>query len=201
MTLTVGIYLFDNVEVLDFAGPFEVFSTASRVALRLAPKQPPPFEVFTIGAGPRPITARAGLTVLPRFDIANHPPTDILIIPGGVVTAEMQREEIITWLARTSAGAQITTSVCTGAFLLARAGLLRGQTATTHWEDAPDLQRMFPDITVRPGTRWIDTGPVITAAGISAGIDMCLHLVARLHGRELAQKTARQMEYDWQSAP
>lgn len=201
MTRTVGIYLFDNVEVLDFAGPFEVFSTVSRVAQRLAPQSPPPFDVFTIGDALRPINARAGLTVLPRFDIASHPPVDILIIPGGVVTAELERDNIITWIKRTADTAHITASVCTGAFLLAQAGLLRGQTATTHWEDIPDLQQMFPDITVQPNTRWIDTGPVVTAAGISAGIDMSLYLAARLHGRELAQKTARQMEYDWRSAP
>ncbi|GAB4436015.1 MAG: DJ-1/PfpI family protein [Anaerolineae bacterium] len=201
MTRIVGIYLFDNVEVLDFAGPFEVFSTARRMALRLEPQSAPLFEVVTIADAPRPVFARAGLTVLPRHGITGHPPLDILLVPGGVVTAELERDHIIRWIERTAAAAEITASVCTGAFLLARAGLLAGRPATTHWEDIPDLQQMFPDVAVQPDARWVDTGPVVTAAGISAGIDMSLHLVARLHGAALAQKTARQMEFDWRPAP
>jgi transcriptional regulator GlxA family with amidase domain len=197
-TRAIGIYLYDDVEVLDFAGPFEVFSTASRVALRLQPGIPQPFEVFTVADLRRTVRARGGLQVRPHFDFSNHPPLAVLIVPGGIVDVELQREEIIAWIARTAAGAEITASVCTGAFLLGRAGLLRGRAATTHWEDASDLQAMFPDTEVRAGARWVDEGDVVTSAGISAGIDMSLHLVARLEGEELAVRTARQMEYDWQ---
>lgn len=197
MTHSVGIYLFDEVEVLDFAGPFEVFSTASRLKLRLKPDSPKPFDVFTIADIKRAIIARGGLMLHPHFDITNHPAVNLLIIPGGIITGELHRENIIGWVSQTARTASITASVCTGAFLLGKAGLLHGKTATTHWEDIPDLQDMFPDIDVRTETRWVDTGQIITSAGISAGIDMSLHLVARIESEDLALRTARQMEYDW----
>jgi transcriptional regulator GlxA family with amidase domain len=108
--------------------------------------------------------------------------------------------EIIDWIARAGATATITASVCTGAFLLAQARLLHGKRATTHWEDIADLHAMFPDVLVQANARWVDAGPVITSAGISAGMDMSLHLVARLEGEELAIRTAHQMEYAWQPA-
>lgn len=200
MTRTVGIYLFDDVEVLDFAGPFEVFSTASRVSGRLSPDLPKPFEVFTLAAHTHPVRARGGLVVQPTFDLAHHLPLDVLVIPGGVVTAELDNEEVIAWIAHTAQSTLITASVCTGAFLLGKAGLLRGKSATTHWEDIAEFRSMFPDTRVHEATRWIDEGQVVTSAGISAGIDMSLHLVARLTSVELAIATARQMEFDWQPA-
>ena len=199
MTRTVGIYLFDDIEVLDFAGPFEVFSTASRVKSRLEPNTPKSFEVFTIADMIRTISTRGGLIVQPHFDITSHPRLDVLIIPGGIVTSEIKRETIIDWIARTASTSTITASVCTGAFLLGQAGLLSGKDATTHWEDIADLRSMFPDINVQTETRWVDTGRVVTSAGISAGIDMSLYLVARLESKDLAVKTARQMEFDWQN--
>lgn len=199
MTRSVGIYLFDDIEVLDFAGPFEVFSTASRVKSRLEPNTPKPFEVFTIADSIRTISARGGLMVQPHFDITSHPRLDVLVIPGGIVTSELKRGAIIDWVTRTASTSTITASVCTGAFLLGQAGLLGGKDATTHWEDIADLRSMFPDINVQTETRWVDTGHVVTSAGISAGIDMSLHLVARLEGKDLAIRTARQMEFDWQN--
>jgi transcriptional regulator GlxA family with amidase domain len=201
MTRNVGIYIFDEVEVLDLGGPFEVFSTASRMKPRLSPGSDRPFEVFTIADRPRPVRARGGLMVQPNFDLANHPAVDVLVIPGGVVTAELKRDDVIAWIARTAARATITASVCTGAFLLARAGLLRGRMITTHWEDIDDFRAMFPDIPVRGDKRWVDQGSIVTSAGISAGLDMSLHLVARLEGEALAVRTARQMDYDWQRSP
>lgn len=198
MTLTVGIYLFDDVEVLDFAGPFEVFSTASRVKLRLQPDDPKPFEVITLAEDAGAVNARGGLVVQPQFSLSDHPALDVLIIPGGIVTAELQRAGVIDWITRTAQATTITASVCTGSFLLGKAGLLHGKGATTHWEDIPDLRAMFPDVHVKDQMRWVDTGQVVTAAGISAGIDMSLHLVSRLESEDLAVRTARQMEYDWQ---
>ena len=198
MTRNVGIYIFDEVEVLDLGGPFEVFSTASRMKSRLQPDAANPFEVFTIARTASVIRARGGLMVQPAFDITNHPVPDLLIIPGGVVTTELERADIIAWIGRTASAATITASVCTGAFLLAKAGLLRGKTITTHWEDIDDFRAMFSDIRVQGDERWVDAGPVVTSAGISAGLDMSLHLVARLEGEELAIRTARQMDYDWQ---
>jgi transcriptional regulator GlxA family with amidase domain len=200
-TKQVGIYVFDEIEVLDLGGPFEVFSTASRMKLRLDPAAPKPFEVFTVAETLRPVRARGGLVVTPAFDFTNHPPIDLLIVPGGMVTAEMARPTVIDWIARTAANAELTASVCTGAFLLAKAGLLDGKTVTTHWEDLDDLRAQFSQLTVRGDTRWIDEGSIATSAGISAGIDLSLHLVARLAGEELALRTARQMDYDWRRSP
>lgn len=201
MSLRVGIYVFDEVEVLDFAGPYEVFTTASRVHRREQPALPEPFTVCAIGRTRAAVRARAGLSVLPDTDFAGHPPLDVLIIPGGVITAELGRPEVIAWIAATAQQARLVASVCTGAFLLAQAGVLNGHAATTHWEDVADLRAMFPGLAVRDGVRWVDEGGVVTSAGISAGIDMSLHLVARLAGRELAGLTARQMDFDWRAEP
>ena len=197
VTATVGIFVFENVEVLDFAGPYEVFTTASRVHRRSRPSDPDPFKVFTIRRTGRPIRARAGLGVHPDYHFANHPPIDILVIPGGVVTQELAEPETAIWITTSSRTSRLTASVCTGAFLLAQAGLLNGKSATTHWEDVEDLRRMFPSLNVQTGKRWVDEGTVVTSAGISAGIDMSLHLIERIAGRELAIETARQMEFNW----
>lgn len=198
MARRIGIYIYDEIEVLDLGGPFEVFSTATRMKARLSPGAAAPFEVFTVADSVRPVRARGGLMITPAFDVTNHPDIDVLIIPGGVHNAEMGRPEIIQWIARTAAKASLTASVCTGAFLLAKAGVLRGKTITTHWEDIPEFRAMFPDIPIRDSIRWVDEGNIVTSAGISAGIDMSLHLVARLEDEELALRTARQMDYDWQ---
>ncbi len=200
MTHTVAIYLFDEIEVLDLGGPFEVFSTASRMKGRLSPGTAKLFEVFTVADTMRQVRARGGLLLQPNYDFASHPAIDLLIVPGGVVTAELERAEVIEWIARTSARAALTASVCTGAFLLGKAGVLAGRTITTHWEDVADFRAMFPAIPVQTEQRWVDTGNVVTSAGISAGLDMSLHLVARLEGEELAVRTARQMDYDWNRA-
>ena len=197
MTRHVGIYIFDEIEVLDLGGPFEVFSTASRMKARLHPGAAKPFEVFTIADSIRPVRARGGLMLHPNFAIGQHPAIDLLIVPGGVVMAELQRTAIIEWIARTAHTTALTASVCTGAFLLAQAGLLRGKTITTHWEDIDDFRAMFPEIPVQSDRRWVDAGNIVTSAGISAGLDMSLHLVARLESDELAIRTARQMDYDW----
>jgi transcriptional regulator GlxA family with amidase domain len=194
---TVGILVFDSAEVLDFAGPYEVFTTASRVHRRIAPTTPEIFRVCTIGATGASVRARAGLLVQPDFTFDDHPPLDVLIVPGGVVTGVLAQPRVTDWIATVAADATITASVCTGAFLLAAAGLLNGCAATTHWEDADELRAQFPDVLVRRRVRWVDEGRVVTSAGISAGIDMCLHLVERLAGRDLATQTARQMEFAW----
>jgi transcriptional regulator GlxA family with amidase domain len=196
MTRFVGIFLYEEIEVLDFAGPFEVFSTAVRVQNRLDAAAEKPFVVVTIAEHLEPVRARGGLIVLPQATLATHPPLDILIIPGGVHAPVLEREEVSAWINRCATRAEITASVCTGALLLAHAGLLRGKPATTHWEDLPEL-RAYADIEVVENKRWVDTGKIITSAGISAGIDMSLHIVARVEGEELAMRTARQMDYLW----
>ena len=197
MTMSIAIYLFPDAEVLDFAGPYEVFTTASRVFRREYLSRVEPFFVFTVARTAGPVRARAGLVVQPDYTFAGHPPIDVLLIAGGIVTAELEMPEVIAWIAATSARAALTASVCTGAFLLAEAGLLDGRSATTHWEDIPDLQARYPAVNTLAGQRWVDEGSIVTSAGISAGIDMSLHLVERLAGRELALLTARQMDFDW----
>lgn len=197
MTETVAIFVFPDVEVLDFAGPFEVFSTAARVAARQTADAPTPCSVFTVSATPDPVVARGGLKIQPDWHFTNHPPADLLIIPGGVVDAEMDNPVVLEWMRRCSATAKLTASVCTGSFLLAAAGILRRGRVTTHWENIEELASRFPDLDVVSDCRVADQGRYLTSAGISAGIDMSLHLVERRFGRELAQATARQMDYDW----
>jgi transcriptional regulator GlxA family with amidase domain len=197
MGLSVGIYLFDEVEVLDFAGPFEVFSVAARVQSRREPNAPKAFEVFTVSESRGLIRARGALMVQAAFTLATHPHIDLLIVPGGVVDAELEKPAVIEWVKRIDASSQLTTSVCTGAFILGRAGLLDGLEVTTHWEDIPDLERAQPNVKVLRDVDWVDQGRIVTSAGISAGINMSLHLVSRLHSPELAVATARQMQYVW----
>ncbi len=189
--MNVGIYIYDEVEVLDFAGPFEVFSTAARLepALGLA--------VFLVGETGGCVVARNGFQVLAHHAITDHPAIDVLVVPGGVHTAELDKRVIIDWIARQAVSAVWVTSVCTGAFLLAGAGLLDGRRVTTHWADVPELRRSFPLLHVIENTRWVEDGNRITSAGIAAGIDMSLYLVSRLADPELARRTARQMEYPW----
>jgi transcriptional regulator GlxA family with amidase domain len=192
--LEVGILLFDDVEVLDFAGPFEVFSVAARLAARAGGQAP--FQVRTFARGPT-VRARHGLEVRPSASLANMP-ADILVVPGGVVDAAMQDRVLLDWIAAAAGAAKLTASVCTGAFLLARASVVAG-TVTTHWEDIPDLRAAFPHLTVVENVPFVDQGNIITSAGISAGIEMSLYLVGEILGSEAASRTARQMQYSYKS--
>lgn len=198
--LRVRILAYDGVEALDFAGPFEVFTTAARVHQRLQPGAPAPFEVASVAhtrAG-EAVQARAGLRLLADHALADAAATaDVLVVPGGVVDAPMASPDTLRWIAQCATGAQLVASVCTGVFLLAQSGVVTREAVTTHWEDLADLRAQFPQLDVREGVRWVDTGRIVSSAGISAGIDMSLHLVERLAGRELAERTARQMDYTW----
>jgi transcriptional regulator GlxA family with amidase domain len=196
-TLDVAILLFPEVEVLDFACPFEVFSVASRIHRGTAQR---PFRVSTVAAERRPVPARHGLPVIANYSFAELPRADVLIIPGGIVDQPLNDPATLAWLKSASEAAALTASVCTGAFLLARIGLLKGRAATTHWEDIPDLRAAHPDLTVIENVPYVDEGRIVTSAGISAGIGMSLHLVARILGPAAAQATARQMQYDWSEA-
>ena len=201
-TLRVLILAFDGVEALDFAGPFEVFTTASRVAGRMqsaGAANPAVFDVASVAhaAQGQPVQARAGLQLLANHTLANSPQADVLVVPGGVVDAAMASPDTLRWIAAQAARAQVIASVCTGAFLLAASGVTTNDAVTTHWEDIADLRGQFPALDVRDDVRWVDNGRIVSSAGISAGIDMSLHLVARLAGAELAERTARQMDYAW----
>jgi len=196
-TLEVGILLFPEIEILDFAGPYEVFSVASRVAARDRLLAHTAFRVRTIAAEPAMLSTRHGLRVMPDAAFADQLPCDVLIVPGGVVTQPLQDPATLAWVRQTADRAALTASVCTGAFILGEAGLIKGRTVTTHWEDIPDLRAQYPDLTVVESVPFVDLGSIITSAGISAGIGMSLHIVARVLGVEAARATARQMQYDW----
>ena len=197
-TLRVAILAFDDVEALDLAGPYEVFTTAARMHQRSAAGTAPPFEVQCVARTRAPVRMRAGLQVLPDRSFEDASAIDLLIVPGGVVDAAMACSATRDWIAGVSRTARITASVCTGAFLLAASGVLQGgESVTTHWEDIDDLRSRFPALDVREGVRWVDQGRIVTSAGITAGIDMSLHLVARLAGEALALRTARQMDFAW----
>lgn len=211
MSLQVGIYLFDEVEVLDFAGPFEVFSTASRLARREGAAEP--FMVHTLAAGPGPVRARGGLQLTPMHTLAEHPHLDVLIVPGGDVSVELRRSGLDDWLLTQSCKCKLLASICTGAFLLEKAGLFNERQVVTHWEDLDALraasQASGSLLEVLGGLRWVEARPwvhhggmcrLFSSAGISAGIDLSLHLVAELATPDLARRTARQMDYDWRSA-
>jgi transcriptional regulator GlxA family with amidase domain len=192
--MNVGILLFDDVEVLDFSGPFEVFSVAAKTISEAGGD--PPFTVFTLAERAGLIRCAGGLKVQPDYTLEDHPPIHLLVVPGGWGTRrEVENTRLIEWIREQAAHAQLMTSVCTGAFLLGRAGLLEGRRVTTHWASIERLRRSLPNATVLENARFLDEGNVVTSAGISAGIDMALHLVARLHSAELAQQTARRMEY------
>jgi transcriptional regulator GlxA family with amidase domain len=193
---TVGILIFPDVEVLDFCGPFEVFAiTRSGDNLDDAERL---FDVFTIAEEAHTVRCRGGLLVEPHFTIDNHPPLDILVVPGGAGADVIYagNERVLDWIAAQAARIELTTSVCTGAKLLARRGLLDGRRATTHWGSVESLQKRHPEIDVVADARFVDEGPIVTSAGVSAGIDMSLHVVGRLYGEKVAARTARIMEYD-----
>ena len=198
--MDIGIYIYEHVEVLDFTGPYEVFTTASRVYTRQHPDFDELFNVFLIAENSNLVSARGNFNVQPHYTIQKHPKIDVLIVPGGVHIYEMQKAQVMNWLTKLAPVTRLTASVCTGAFLLAKAGLLSDQACTTHWEDIPDLRAAFPSLAVKEDLPWVDNGHIVTSAGISAGIEMSLHLVARLAGKSLAIKTARQMQYDWRNA-
>ena len=200
-TRRVGILMFDEVEALDFAGPYEVFTTATRMQARLAQPGTPPFEVRTVSRDGGTVRARAGLVVQVDHSFADVPAFDLLLVPGGVVDAALACTHTLAWIARAAPACEIVASVCTGAFLLAAAGVAGDAPLTTHWEDLADLRAAHPALSVVEGVRWVETGRIISSAGIAAGIDMSLHLVERLAGRALAERTARQMDVRWLDTP
>ncbi|ENH96055.1 transcriptional regulator [Gracilibacillus halophilus YIM-C55.5] len=193
VTRTVGIFIFNEVEVLDFAGPFEVFSIAT-----FPDSDIKPFAVTTISQEGKTISTRNGLNVTPDYSFANHPELDIVILPGGygAEKIEINNPKVIQWINKQKLEVELMTSVCTGALLLAKAGLLDGKRATTHWMDIERLEKEFPLVSVQRDVKFVDEGSIITSGGISAGINMSFHIISRLHGRSVAKETAKRMEYD-----
>jgi transcriptional regulator GlxA family with amidase domain len=193
---TVGYLLFEGVDVLDVSGPYEVFGQA-----RLEARNDDDSALFTnctIAENRKPIRCENGLTTTAEYTFDNHPTVDIWVVPGGPGVAKQRRNRmLLDRIVEQSKRSEITAGVCTGAFLLAEAGLLDGRSATTYWQDVGSLRQQFPKVNVLTDTRYVDEGKIVTSAGISAGIDMGLELVERLHGERVAAWTARRIEYSY----
>jgi transcriptional regulator GlxA family with amidase domain len=191
MSTRIAIALFDDAEELDWAGPWEV------LAAWAARWPDDDVEVFTVADGTEPVCCAKGLRVLADHTWSTAPPINVLVYPGGQGTRrQLGDEEIRERVRAIAAGGTLMTSVCTGSLVYADAGLLDGRPATTHWASLDLLGELGSDIAVRPDDRFVDSGEVITAAGVSAGIDMALHLVARLHSPERAREVRRYIQYD-----
>ncbi len=193
----VGIVLFENVEVLDFCGPFEVFSV-TRLDEGRRREEPSPFEVLLVAESKDPVLTTGGMKVIPDHNFEDCPKLDILVVPGGWGTRkELKNPNMLDWLRTRASEVETLTSVCTGAFLLGSAGLLQGHRATTHWGSLDWMRERFPEVTVEYDKHVVEDGRIITAAGISAGIDMALKVVARYYGEDIARVTAKYMEYPY----
>jgi transcriptional regulator GlxA family with amidase domain len=193
MTRNVAILIFDEVEVLDFCGPFEVFGVTG---LRNGGERP--FHVYTVAENAGPVTARNGLSVNPTFTIENCPHADLLLVPGGQGTRkQIHNAKLVNWVKSQAEQVELLLSVCTGALVLAKAGLLEGLRATTHYAAIEELRALAPHTELCPTERYVDNGKIILSAGISAGIDMSLYTVARLLSKEQAAETAHHMQYEY----
>jgi len=199
----VAILIFDDVEVLDFCGPFEVFSVAGRR------EGSDPFNTYTV-AEKTPISARNSLSVNPKYTLETCPQPDILVVPGGGgrhtdgtpfgTRREMHNETLLTWVNGVYPKTEHVLSVCTGALILAKAGLATNMAATTHHAAFDELRKVAPNTEVREGERIVDNGKIIFSGGISAGIDAAFYLVSKLLGNATALETAAYMEYNWEAA-
>lgn len=190
--LNVAILLFEDIEVLDFAGPFEVFNVTAEL------NEPAPFHVYTIAESASPIKTRGKLSVNPNYSIYSMPAADILIVPGGAGSrALLTKPYLLDWLRVQAAQVKHLMSVCTGALVLGKAGLLDGLTVTTHHDNLDDLRQLVSADTQVIETRYVDNGHILTAGGISAGIDLSLYLVRNLLGDSVLKKTVEEMEYHY----
>jgi putative intracellular protease/amidase len=185
-TTTVAILLFDGVEIIDYSGPWEVFGQAG-------------FKVHTVSEKAEPVTTAFGQRVLADHTFADSPKADILLVPGGGVRKAVENPQVIKWIQDNAKDSSYVMSVCTGAFLLAKAGLLDGLTATTFHSAIDALAQRAPKTKVVYDQRFVDNGKIITTAGLSSGIDGALHLVGKILGDGEAQSTALGLEYTWET--
>ena len=193
----VGIVVFEDIEVLDFCGPFEVF-TVTRLSEASRREEPSPFEVWLVAEQNAPVVTSGGMKVIPDHTFETCPRLDILVVPGGWGTRrELNHPAMLDWLRLRASEVETLTSVCTGAMLLGAAGLLDGHRATTHWRSLDWMRESFPAVTVEYDQHVVEDGPVLTSAGIAAGIDLALKVVARYCGEAVARATARHMEYPY----
>jgi len=193
-TRNVAIAIWNGAEILDWAGPSEVFAAASHIAQR---GHEAAFAVYTVSKTKGPIVSQGFIDVLPDYTIADAPKPDIVVLPGGGGSSVLNDPEFFAWASQVAENAEVALSVCTGAFILAKAGLLDDRTATTWYGAIDRFEEQFPKTHVVRGARFVDNGQIVTTAGVSAGIDGSLHVVARLLGRHVADQTAQYMEYRW----
>lgn len=188
--MRIGVLIFDDAEELDFVGPWEVFKMARE-------SKPEDFELLMVAESDKPVRCRGGMRVVPDVTTANCPKLDVILIPGGQGTrVEVENKPLLAWIAKTAAGCQWVTSVCTGAMLLTAAGPARGKRVTTHWGFVESLRARKEASEVLADARYVQDGNVVTAAGVSAGIDMALWLIGQWHGPDFARQVQRFMEYD-----
>jgi len=193
----VGILVFEDIEVLDFCGPFEVFA-ATRLDEVKRREEPSPFEIWLVAEKNAPVVTSGGMKVIPDYTFETCPRLDILVVPGGWGTRrELNNPAMLDWLRLQASEVETLTSVCTGAMLLGAAGLLDGRRATTHWRSLDWMRESFPAVTVEYNQHVVEDGRVLTSAGIAAGIDMALKVVARYCGEDVARTTARHLEYPY----
>ena len=194
--MRIGILIYTGVDLLDCGGPYEVFLTASRLAERDG--RVALFEVVTISVGNAPLLACGGLGLVPQTTVDEAGSIDVVIVPGAISIEDALADDTLRdAVATLTAAAEIVASVCTGAFLLGAHGMLDDRSWTTHWEDVALLAERIGGAGATSDVRWVDSGTVVTSGGLSSGIAMALHLVDRIAGRELAVRTARQIEYVW----
>ena len=192
-TQKIGIVAFDKAEVLDVMGPFEVFSVADRLSSSVK------FQVNLVADQENTIVnLRHNLSIKTNYSIFENPELDLIVVAGGITQDAENNKELLAWLKSNHDSGTIIASICTGAFILAEAGILISGDVTTHWDDQEELRRRFPNLQVIPNKRWVKNSNAFTSGGISAGIDLSLHLVEVLSSKDLAIKTARQMEYRWE---
>ena len=195
--LIVGILIFDDVEILDVAGPFEVFAV-TRLNEEQRLQQSSPFKVYLISETNKQITAIGGLRLTPDVTISECPELDLLVVPGGWGTRKESKNKILVkWIGNQFSNNRLIASICTGSSLLGKAGLLDGRDATTHWRAFDFLQESAPKARILKNVRFTLTEPIFTSAGVSAGIDLALRIVSHVFGTEVGQATARQMEYPY----
>ena len=192
---TVAILAFDDMEVLDFAGPYEVFNVAGELG------EGHPFSVFSVGVTGGPVVGRGGFTVLPTYALADAPVPDLVVVPGGFGARAVAKDDrVLDWVRDRAAEVELLLSVCTGALVLASAGLLAGRPATTHHDCFDELAVISPTTRVVRGQRFVRSSDrILTSAGVSAGVDLALHVVELLAGRETRDRTVTEMEWMWHS--
>lgn len=187
--MNVAIFVHEGVELFDFAGPGEVFVSAGRESKVID------FNVYTVAATEEEVTSQTFLRINPNYSIDNCPRPDILVLPGGATSIPLRDPKVIEWIKAVNGDAEIMLSVCTGAFLLGKAGLLEGLKATTHWGSIDGLRNRYPNTEVLEDTKFMDNGRIVTSGGVSSGTEGSLHVVSRLAGKATAEKVARYMEY------